>query len=104
MLFGKVVGSVVCSRKTENIVGLKLLLVANISEQGNPADGYAVAADAVQAGVGDVVIYSTGSAARQTDTTQERPVDAIIMGIVDMWDIEGENVYTKVEPLEVADV
>ncbi len=104
MLFGKVVGTVVSTCKTESIVGLKLLLVQNVDERGKKAKGYAVAADSVQAGIGDVVIYCTGSAARQTTDTNNRPVDAIIMGIVDMWDIEGQIVYNKVEPLQVADV
>lgn len=95
MLFGKVVGTVVASQKTESLIGLKLLLVQNLDEKGQLTKGYHVAADAVQAGVGDVVIYSTGSAARQTDITTSRPVDAVIMGIVDTWDVEGETMFNK---------
>ncbi|VAX19161.1 hypothetical protein MNBD_NITROSPINAE02-600 [hydrothermal vent metagenome] len=104
MLFGKVVGSVVSSHKTESIVGLKLLLVQNLDERGALAKGYAVAVDAVQAGLDDVVIYATGSAARQSDTTLNCPVDAIIMGIVDTWDINGADVYQKNKPLPTVDV
>lgn len=104
MIFGKVVGTVVSTRKTENIVGLKLLLVRNVDMRGEPAKGYHVCADAVGAGMGEIVIYATGSAARQSDITLNRPVDAIIMGIVDTWDVEGETVYTKYEPARTADV
>jgi len=104
MIFGKVVGTVVSTRKTESLTGLKLLLVANTDARGGPDKGYAVCADAVGAGLGEIVIYATGSAARQSDITLNRPVDAIIMGIVDTWDIEGETVYTKNEPIETADV
>ncbi len=83
MLFGKVIGTVVSTRKAESLTGLKLLLVKNIDEDGKEIGGYVVAADSVQAGVGEVVIYATGSSARQTDIITNRPVDAIIMGIVD---------------------
>jgi microcompartment protein CcmK/EutM len=49
----------------------------------------------VQAGPGDMVLYATGSSARQTELTQDRPVDAVIMAVVDSWDLGGENVYEK---------
>ena len=54
-----------------------------------------VAADAVGAGVGEVVLYATGSSARQTETTRDRPCDAVIMAIVDTWEIGGTEVYRK---------
>ncbi len=104
MLLGQVVGTVVSTKKTESLIGLKLLLVQNLDITGKLAKGYHVAADSVQAGLGDVVIYSTGSAARQTDITTERPVDAVVMGIVDTWDVNGKTAFNKSEPLEVADV
>lgn len=101
MLFGKVVGTVVATRKTESLEGLKLLLVKNVSASARAEKGYVVAADAVGAGVGEVVLYATGSSARQTDVTDKRPVDAIIMGVVDEWDVEGKTIYTKYESLVV---
>jgi len=104
MIFGKVVGTVVSTKKTETIVGLKLLLVRNVNMRGELDKGYHVCADAVGAGVGEIVIYATGSAARQSEATLNRPVDAIIMGIVDTWDVEGETVYTKYESVQTADV
>jgi len=54
--------------------------------------GYVVAVDSVGAGVGEVVLYATGSSARLTAVTKDRPVDAVIMGIVDCFDVEGKSV------------
>ena len=74
MLLGKVVGTVVSSRKVESIEGLKLLSVRQISlYDGKEKDDYVVAVDAVQAGIGDIVLYATGSAARQTLETLNKP-------------------------------
>ena len=57
-----------------------------------------VAADAMQAGVGEVVLYASGSSARQTEQTQNRPVDAVVMAIVDHMDRDGETLYNKNPP------
>ena len=54
-----------------------------------------VAVDAVGAGVGEGVRYASGSSARQTGVTQNRPCDAVIMAIVDTWEVNGETVYVK---------
>ncbi len=103
MLFGKVIGTVVSTRKAESLEGLKLLLVKNVESNGKPMGGYHVCADAVGVGVGEIVLYSTGSSARQTDITEGRPVDAIIMGVVDTWDVDGKTIFSKYETLEVSD-
>lgn len=96
MLLGKVVGTVVSSRKVESIEGLKLLAVRQIDIYGKEkGDSYVVAVDAVQAGLGEIVLYATGSAARQSEFTHNRPADAIIMGIVDLWDVDDKIVYQK---------
>lgn len=89
MRMGRVVGSVVASRKDEKLSGMKLLLVQNVDVELDPEGGYVVAVDAVGAGAGEVVLYATGSAARQTEVTDARPVDAVIMAIVDEYDIRG---------------
>jgi microcompartment protein CcmK/EutM len=60
-----------------------------------------VAADAVDAGIGEIVLYATGSSARQTKLTHERPNDATIMAIVDTWEVDGDVMYTKQEALDV---
>ncbi|MSP16453.1 MAG: ethanolamine utilization protein EutN [Myxococcales bacterium] len=95
MLLGIIVGTVVSSRKDKELEGLKLLLVKTCDFDGKPTGGTVVAADAVGAGVGEVVLYASGSSARQTTITQNRPVDATIMAIVDTVEIDGETRYRK---------
>lgn len=96
MILGKVVGTVVASRKEEELIGLKFLSVAPIDPQTGAQKGSGiVAVDAVGAGVGEFVLYASGSSARQTVVTKDRPVDATIMAIVDMVDVEGEVIYDK---------
>lgn len=95
MQIGRVVGTVVSTRKEEEIRGLRLLLVRDIDLEGKPTGKLVVAADALQAGIGEVVLYASGSSARQTEMTQNRPVDATIMAIVDSYDVMGEVRYRK---------
>lgn len=90
MKMGRVVGAVVATRKDEKLRGLKLLLVRDLDVELEFQSGYIVAVDAVGAGAGEVVLYATGSSARQTELTDARPVDAVIMAIVDEYDIGGD--------------
>ncbi|MGH7550368.1 MAG: EutN/CcmL family microcompartment protein [Gemmatimonadota bacterium] len=94
MKMGRVVGSVVATRKDEKLGGLKLLLVRDLDVDLSLDRGYIVAVDAVGAGAGEVVLYATGSSARQTDLTDAKPVDAVIMAIVDEYDVSGEVTRT----------
>lgn len=75
--------------------GLKLLVVRQVGADGEETGSYVVAADGVGAGVDELVLYATGSSARQTEATHERPCDAIVMAIVDSWEVEGEEIYRK---------
>jgi len=95
MVLGKVIGTVVASRKETTIEGLKLLLVAACDVDGTPSGKPVVAADAVGAGVGEVVLFAAGSSARQTQATTNRPVDATIMAVVDLVEVGGEHRYIK---------
>lgn len=96
MHLGEVAGTLVSSRKEPSLEGLKLLVVRRIDpEDGRPTGDAVVAADAVGAGVGDRVLYAQGSSARQTEFTHERPCDAVVMAIVDSWEIGGETRYRK---------
>ncbi|HZS41572.1 MAG TPA: EutN/CcmL family microcompartment protein [Polyangia bacterium] len=95
MVLGKVVGTVVSTRKEEELAGLKLLLVKACDADGKPSGVPVVAVDAVGAGVGEVVLYASGSSARQTKVTKDRPVDATIMAIVDQVEIDGAQRYVK---------
>ena len=95
MLIGEVVGSVVSTQKDEQLESFKLLVVQVRSHANEAKDQYVVAVDAVGAGPGDVVLYATGSSARQTVQTKDKPCDAVVMAIVDSWDVGGANVYEK---------
>ena len=95
MIIGRVVGTLVSSQKEEELVGLKLLLVREIDQALELVGKLVVAADAVGAGVGEVVLYAAGSSARQTRVTQNRPVDHTIMAIVDQFEIGGTVCYQK---------
>jgi len=95
MNMGLVVGTVVASRKEEELVGLKFLLVRAIDLEGKPTSAQVVAVDAVGAGVGEVVLWAAGSSARQTKVTKDRPIDATIMAIVDTVEVNGAVKYSK---------
>ena len=95
MLLGRVTGTVVASQKEPLMDGLTMLVVRQLAVDNTEGSGYVVAVDAVGAGVGEVVMYASGSSARQTGVTQNRPCDAVVMAIVDTWDVDGETVYTK---------
>jgi microcompartment protein CcmK/EutM len=98
MVLGKVIGTLVASRKEPTLEGLKLLVVRACDVDGSvpsTAGAIVVAVDAVGAGIGEVVLYAAGSSARQTQATQNRPVDATIMAIVDEIAIGGERRYVK---------
>ena len=95
MLLGKVIGTVVASKKDPELEGLKLLLVKGADLDGRPNGSVIVAADSVGAGVGELVLYAAGSSARQTVATKDRPVDHVVMAIVDTIETEGAIRYTK---------
>ncbi len=95
MLLARVTGSVVATRKEPELEGIKFLLVENTDPLGNGKGSFVVAADAVGAGLGDLVLYATGSSARQTSLTRDRPCDATIMAIVDLIEERGSFQYRK---------
>jgi microcompartment protein CcmK/EutM len=95
MLMGKVVGTVVSTRKEPELEGLKFLIVKGCDFDGKPNGAAVVAVDAVGAGLGEVVLYASGSSARQTHVTKDRPVDATIMAIVDTVEVDGTRRYVK---------
>ena len=97
MLLGKVVGTLVATRKEPTLDGLKFLVLKQLDIEGQETGGYRVAADAVGAGMGEVVLYATGSSARQTKLTDRRPCDAVIMAIVDTLEVDGIVKYDKAQ-------
>jgi ethanolamine utilization protein EutN len=82
MLKGIVVGNVVSTKKQESLMGSKFLEI-NLIENGIKTDKYIIAVDSVGAGIGEVVLVTTGSSARLALRNQFEPVDAVIVGIVD---------------------
>ena len=85
MIIGKVTGSVVSTRKNENLVGSKFMIVE--SEKGEKI----VAIDNVGAGIGEYVLVAVGSAARIGCGLDTTPVDAAIVGIID----DGKDIFDK---------
>ncbi|NQS98635.1 MAG: EutN/CcmL family microcompartment protein [candidate division Zixibacteria bacterium] len=90
MVLGKVVGSVWATRKDSKLLNMKFLLVRHLNIDMKLKDSFVVAVDSVGAGAGEVVLVASGSSARLTELTYQKPVDAVIMAIVDKLDIEPE--------------
>ena len=95
MIFGKIVGTVVSTQIDEGIKGKKCLLAQNCNYKGEVDDNYLVAVDLVGAGVEEIVIISQGSSARQTEITHQKPVDCVIVGIVDLVEKHDKIVFKK---------
>lgn len=87
MTLGRVVGTVVSTRKDERLRGFKLLVVKAIDPDGKERASYVVAVDTVDAGIGELVLVVSGSSARMASTCQDRPVDAAVVGIIDTIDL-----------------
>ena len=71
------------------------MLLKQVDLDATEGGGFVVAVDAVGAGPGEMVLYASGSSARQTRLTDRRPTDAVIMAIVDTWEVEGDEKYRK---------
>ncbi len=95
MLIGKVVGTVWATVKEPRLESLKLLVVQNVDLAGKIQDPFVVAVDSVGAGLGETVLVAQGSSARQTAVTKDRPVDAVIVAIVDRLDAPAEAEVQK---------
>ncbi len=88
MILGRVVGTVVCTRKDERLMGAKLLIVRAIDPAGKDEASYSVAVDTVDAGHRDRVLIVTGSSARMAQGLKDTPVDAAIVGVVDAVEVQ----------------
>ncbi len=96
MYAARIIGTVVATQKDPRMNSLKMQVVQPVNlvtfkNEGKPA----VAVDAVGSGDGEIVLVVAGSSARLTELTQNKPVDATIMAIIDYIDIEGKNVFSK---------
>jgi microcompartment protein CcmK/EutM len=102
MLLGRVAGTLVSSRKDASIEGIKLLLVRTLDLDGAETGAFVVAMDAVGAGVDEVVLLAQGSSARQTEVTRDRPCDAVVMAIVDTWEVGGQERFHKYRSVDAS--
>jgi microcompartment protein CcmK/EutM len=92
MILGRVIGTVWATRKDEQTVGMKFQIVREVELDYTPKSGFVVAVDSVGAGVGEIVLVAQGSSGRQTELTRGKPVDAVIMAIVDRLDVDEDEV------------
>jgi microcompartment protein CcmK/EutM len=87
LIIGKVIGTVWSTKKDENLVGSKFLIVRELTLDLKEKSNFVVAIDSVGAGEGEIVLVATGSSARQTNITKNKPVDAVVMAIIDKLDV-----------------
>ena len=95
MLIGKVIGTVIATKKDPELEGLKLLLIKGADLDGTTNGPLLVAADAIGAGIGELILYAAGSSARQTAQTKDRPVDHVVMAIIDQIEVDGSIRWSK---------
>ena len=95
MQIAKVRGTVVSTSKDPSLRGVKLLLLQLVDEEGNALSEYEVAGDSVGAGVDEWVLVSRGSAARQVLGNEQRPLDAVVVAIIDTIYVEDRQIYSK---------
>ena len=101
MLLGRVIGTIWATRKDEKLEGLRTLIVQAVDLELKPLKNFVIAVDTLSAGMGELVLVAQGSSARQTKQTHNKPVDAVIMTIVENLDFasikELEALYAKRE-------
>ncbi len=95
MQIAKVCGTVVSTQKEPSLTGVKFLLVQFLDSEGQLLPKYEVAVDSVGAGIDEWVLVSRGSAARQIPGSESRPIDALIVGIIDTVSVESGRLYSK---------
>jgi carbon dioxide concentrating mechanism protein CcmL len=95
MQIAEVRGTVVSTQKEPSLTGVKFLIVQLLDQEGNPLPKYEVALDNVGAGVGEWVLVSRGSAARQVPGSEKRPADAAVVAIIDTVSVGNRSLYSK---------
>lgn len=95
MLIARVIGTTVSTIKEPTLEGRKLLILREADVDGKPTGKPYVAVDTLDAGIGDLVLTAHGSSGRQTEITKNRPVDAVIMAVIDHLNVGNEITYQK---------
>lgn len=97
MKFAIVIGNCVATKKDEKINGRKLLVIQPVDISFKKSGDPLVAIDAMGAGESELVLFASGSSARQTNITENTPCDCVIMAIVDTVELNGKYIYDKSE-------
>lgn len=95
MNIGRASGTVVATKRADNIPGPKYLIVELCNQRLEPGKRRLVALDPLGAGPGEIVLVSQGSSARQTESTNKKAVDAVVVAIVDELEERGKVTYRK---------
>ena len=95
MQIAYVIGSTIATIKDEKLRGRKLLIVQETDLEGKITGKPFIAVDTVDAGTGDLVVITEGSSARQTEFTQNVPVDAVIVAVIDSLEVDSKVTYRK---------
>jgi carbon dioxide concentrating mechanism protein CcmL len=95
MQIARVRGTVTSTQKEPSLRGIKFLVLQLIDEEGQPLPVYEVAADSVGAGIDEWVLVSRGSAARQVPGSEQRPLDAAVIAIIDTVSVDNRLLYSK---------
>lgn len=91
MYIGRVIGTVVATRKDEKLVGSKLLITQPLNIELKPIGEPLIGVDTVGAGIGELVIYVKGTASRIAARKMDSPIDVSIVGIIDSMDVHKET-------------
>ena len=95
MILAKVLGNIISTVIVDGIEGSKYMIVEPATPSGKAGKGSLIALDLVGSTTGEMVLVSQGSSVRQTEFTKDKPIDAVIMGIVDIVEEEGKVVFKK---------
>jgi len=95
VILAKVLGNIISTVKADGIEGSKYMIVSPVTPSGEAVESSLIALDLVGSSTGEIVLVSQGSSVRQTDTTKDKPVDAVIMGIIDIVEEDGKVVFRK---------
>lgn len=90
MQIGRIIGTVVATRKDERLIGTKLMITQPLDLDLSPKGEPLIAVDTVGAGIGELVIYAKGTASRIAANKRESPIDAAVIGIIDEMDIRDD--------------
>lgn len=97
MTLGRVRGTVIASIRSDGLTGARYLLVEDCDQRGAGRHDHLVALDLVGADRGQLVLIAQGSSCRWDRLTEDRPIDAVVLGIVDQIDERGRVVYAAAE-------